>query len=75
LQLNDRPYHKAIFEQDAAKTDSIQQHLLIKHLGDPIDVYHVLPAGAPFSTTFEKSELKKNLAAFKQNTLKTQQIC
>jgi hypothetical protein len=84
LQLNDRPYRKAIFEQDAAKTDSVQQyrtdisleistdqqHLLIKHLGEPIDVYHILPTGAPFSTTFKKSDLKKNLAAFKQNTLK-----
>jgi len=84
LQLNDRPYRKAVFEHDAAKTDSVQQyqtdisleispdqqHLLIKHLGKPIDVYHILPTGAPFSTTFEKSDLKKNLAAFKQNTLK-----
>jgi hypothetical protein len=83
LQLNERPYRKAIFEQDAAKTDSVQQyrtdisleispdqqHLLIKHLGEPIDVYHVLPTGAPFSTTFEKADLKKNIAAFKANTL------
>jgi hypothetical protein len=83
LQLNDRPYRKAIFEHDAAKTDSVQQyrtdisldispdqqHLLIKHLGEPIDVYHVLPTGMPFSTTFGKVDLKKNIAAFKQNTL------
>jgi hypothetical protein len=84
LQLNDRPYRKAIFEHDAEKTDSVQQykkdisleisadqqHLLIKHLGEPIDVYHILPTGAPFSTTFKKVDLKKNIAAFRQKTLK-----
>lgn len=83
LKLNDRPYRKAIFEHDAAKTDSVQQyqndisleisadqqHLLVKHLGKPIDVYHILPTGVPFSTTFEKVDLKKNIAAFKQKTL------
>ncbi len=85
LKLNDRPYRKAIFEHDAAKTDSVQQyqndlsleisedqqHLLVKHLGEPVDVYHILPLGAPFSTTFKKVELKKNSTAFQQKTLKS----
>lgn len=84
LQLNNRPYCKAIFEQDANKTDSVQQyrkdisleisanqqHLLVKHLGEPIDVYHILPTGAPFSITFENVDLKKNVAAFRDKSLK-----
>lgn len=85
LQLNDRPYCKGIYEHDAEKTDSVQQfrnnitlqmskdkkHFLVKHLGEVIDVYHILPKGAPFSTSFKKSELKINATAFEQNTLKS----
>lgn len=85
LQVNDRPYRNEIFEQDANATDSMNQHtadisvklspdklhLLVNYEKEAIGVYHLLAKGKPFTTTVKPKEVKRMIAAFNENTLKS----